>query len=88
MVCLWYTIFTIEVASTCISQVHFLYTMDILRCVRNENSVKKVSAQNSMIPAQVPKELELDPIQISIMVFSKRNRKHVLRVSIELYKHS
>ena len=30
MVCLWYTIFTIELASTCINQVHFPHTMDIL----------------------------------------------------------
>ena len=26
------------------------------RCVRNKNSIKKVSPQNSMIPAQVPKQ--------------------------------
>ena len=28
------------------------------RCVRDKNSIKKFSAQNSMIPAQVPKELQ------------------------------
>ena len=28
------------------------------RSVRNKNSVKKVSAQNSMIPDQVPRELQ------------------------------
>ena len=28
------------------------------RCVRDKNSIKKFSAQNSMVPAQVPKELQ------------------------------
>ena len=28
------------------------------RSVGNKNSIKKVSAQNSMIPAQVPRELQ------------------------------
>ena len=30
MVCLWYAIFTTEIASACINQVHFLHTLDIL----------------------------------------------------------
>ena len=30
MVCLWYTIFTIALASICINQVHFPHTLDIL----------------------------------------------------------
>ena len=30
MVCLWYTIFTIALASICIKQVHFPHTLDIL----------------------------------------------------------
>ena len=29
MVCLWYTIFTIALASICINQVHFPHTLDI-----------------------------------------------------------
>ena len=28
------------------------------RSVRNKNNIKRVSAQNSMIPAQVPRELQ------------------------------
>ena len=30
MVCLWYTILTIVLASTCINQVHFPHTLDTL----------------------------------------------------------